>query len=84
MKIKNFTPSNTFKANGLVFAEMKNLKQVVALFGKNGSGKSRLLNYLPNEINQKVDRLRKLNKAGGSGLFMSIASREREKKNYLK
>ncbi len=57
MKIKNFIPSDSFKTNGLVFKEMRNLKQVVALFGKNGSGKSRLLAHLPNEINAKINSI---------------------------
>nr|WP_294862406.1 AAA family ATPase [uncultured Fluviicola sp.] len=61
MKIKNFIPSDNFKANGLVFKEMRNLKQVVALFGKNGSGKSRLLAHLPNEINTKIDLITNFN-----------------------
>lgn len=61
MKIKNFIPSDTFKANGLVFKEMKNLKQVVALFGKNGSGKSRLLAHLPNELNARINAINQVN-----------------------
>lgn len=62
MKIKNFIPSDSFKSNsGLHFNEMRNLKQVVALFGKNGSGKSRLLTNLPNEFAGKINLINHLN-----------------------
>jgi predicted ATP-binding protein involved in virulence len=61
MKIKNLIPSSSLRANGLVFKEMRDLKQVVALFGKNGSGKSRLLKYLPNEISMATIKLNDVN-----------------------
>ncbi len=52
MRIENFKPSNNFQSFGLIFNEMRSLKQIVALFGRNGSGKSRLLRYLPSEIDR--------------------------------
>lgn len=57
MKIKNFIPDGNTRDNGLIFKEMRGLKQVVALFGKNGSGKSRLLKQLKNEIDSKIREL---------------------------
>jgi len=61
MKIKNFIPSPHFAVSGLNIKEMRNLKQVVAVFGKNGSGKTRLLNTLNMEIQSKALKWKELN-----------------------
>ena len=60
MKIKNFIPDNRHFLNGLSISKMANLKQVVALFGKNGAGKSRLLSLVQSEINTKMAPARNL------------------------
>jgi len=57
MRIKNFYPSNSLENIGLSISPMKNLSQIVALFGKNGAGKTRLLDSIPNEINSKVHEI---------------------------
>lgn len=62
MRIKNFIPSDSLKSIGLGVKQMRNLKQVVALFGKNGSGKSRLLASLPNELRNKIQSIESLNR----------------------
>lgn len=58
MYVKNLIPKHPFGANGLVVREMRNLKQIVALFGPNGSGKSRMLRDLPSQIHRMVDEVR--------------------------
>lgn len=60
MKIKNLKTNENFRSSGLIFNEMRNLKQIVALFGKNGSGKTRLLKNLQIEINNKIGELNHL------------------------
>ncbi|HWZ21889.1 MAG TPA: AAA family ATPase [Cytophagaceae bacterium] len=63
MKINNFFSSEHMKADGLFIEEMRNLKQVVALFGVNGSGKSRLLKSLKMEINLKRSEFKAMNQS---------------------
>lgn len=62
MKVKNLIPRpHLDQSHGLTFKEMRNLKQVVAVFGVNGSGKSRLLSYLQEEIDPKINKLLGIN-----------------------
>ncbi|MBL0018922.1 MAG: hypothetical protein IPP17_21495 [Bacteroidetes bacterium] len=69
MKLKKLSPDDRMRNFGLTFKEMSQMKQVVALFGRNGSGKSRLLGCLPahlsrlasdaNAINRRLSNLAK-------------------------
>lgn len=53
MKIKNFIPEWPIH-NGLKLKEMRGLKQMVGLFGKNGAGKTRILSLLENQVHNRV------------------------------
>ena len=53
MKIRNLELTSPFRAVGLTFEPLKDLKGVVALFGKNGAGKSRLLRNIQLYINER-------------------------------
>lgn len=60
MRLNNFTPSERFKSFGLNIGQMRDLKQIVALFGKNGSGKSRFLDNLPTDIMESIRKIPQL------------------------
>jgi energy-coupling factor transporter ATP-binding protein EcfA2 len=53
MKINNLTLTSSFTAEGLSFSTMKNLKPLVAIFGRNGAGKSRLLRNIGMHISER-------------------------------
>lgn len=52
MKITGMKSDSTSQQRGLILGELTRLPAVVGIFGKNGAGKTRLLNYVKDKLSQ--------------------------------